>query len=246
MEELTRVRLELPLVLPEIDDPNDPCIGRLIGLLQGRPGVERVHVKTPEGAPPLLCLHYDPAAITVGRLREVVCAVGAQLTDKFAHYVGNTPAPLHARGARTFAERLRQVPGVLEAEVSPSGRIRVEYERSSVSQTQLADLVSSFGTSLSESGTTSVTSVPRSMNDASHGKHEHEHEHEYGKEHKHKHEDGKEGDHAGHDHAHGGIFGEHTELIFAIAAGIFVLAGWLVERSRPLRTSSRAASRSIP
>lgn len=232
MEALTQVRLELPLVLPEVDNPHDPCIDRLIGLLQGRPGVERVHVETPEGAPPLLCLHYDPAAITVGRLREVVCAVGAQLTNKFAHYVGNTPAPLHARGARTFAERLRQVPGVLEAEVSPSGRIRIEYERSNVSQRQLEELVRSFGTELPEPATGPVAPTSGQIPASARGKHEHgkenEHEHEHGKEHKHEH--GKEGDHAGHDHAHGGIFGEHTELIFAVAAGAFVLAGWLVER----------------
>jgi Cd2+/Zn2+-exporting ATPase len=231
MQELTRVRLELPLVLPEIDDPHDPCIARLIALLEGRPGVERVHVKTLEGSPPLLCLHYDPRTITVGRLREVVGAVGAQLTDKFAHYVGNTPTPLHARGARTFAERLRQIPGVLEAEVSPSGKIRVEYERSNVSHAQLAGLVRSFGTGLSESGTATSAPAPGRKHDAGHGKHEHEHEHGKEHEHEHEHEHEKEGDHGGHDHAHGGIFGAHTELIFAAAAGLFVLAGWLVERS---------------
>lgn len=36
---------------------------------------------------------------------------------------------------------------------------------------------------------------------------------------------------AGHDaHAHGGMFGEQTELIFAGLAGVFLLAGWLLER----------------
>jgi len=59
MEKTEKVRLELPLVLPEVDDPSDPCIERLVGLLKGRPGLEHVHMKTPEGELPSLCLHYD-------------------------------------------------------------------------------------------------------------------------------------------------------------------------------------------
>lgn len=46
----------------------------------------------------------------------------------------------------------------------------------------------------------------------------------------HKHSQG-EGDHAEHDHAHGGIFGEKSELIFALLAGALVLTGWLLARS---------------
>lgn len=53
-----------------------------------------------------------------------------------------------------------------------------------------------------------------------------EHKHGYWQDH-----GGKTDDHAGHDHAHGGIFGERSELIFAALAGVMVLAGWLVERS---------------
>lgn len=34
MANLERVRLELPLVLPEVDDPEDPCVGRLINALR--------------------------------------------------------------------------------------------------------------------------------------------------------------------------------------------------------------------
>jgi Cd2+/Zn2+-exporting ATPase len=227
MDDLTRVRLELPLVLPEVDDPRDPCIGRLIGLLQGRPGVEHVHVKEAAGLPPLLCLHYDPTSITVGRLREVVCAVGAQLTDKFAHYVGDTRAPLHARAARTLAERLRQTSGVLEADVAPSGRVRVEYERAVISQRQLEDLIRSSRSELP--GSINEAPAPGGRHDVGEAAHKHGNEHSHG--HGKGSDDHADHEHAGHEHSHGGIFGEHTELIFAVMAGVFVLVGWLVERS---------------
>ncbi len=244
MKRSERVRLELPLVLPEVDQAHDPCVGRLIGLLTGRPGVEHVHIKTQEGSPPLLCLHYDPALITVSRLRELVSAVGAQLTEKFAHFVGCAPVPLHARSARLFSQRLRQVPGVLEAEVSASGRIRIEYERAAVARTKLEDLVRALGAELTgesaairkavPGGPSARGATPRNEHDHAHvpeSKHDHEHDsgHDGHADHNHAHQE--KGAHAGHDHAHGGIFGEHTELIFALIAGLFVLAGWLVDRA---------------
>ncbi|AXA94150.1 heavy metal translocating P-type ATPase [Massilia sp. YMA4] len=228
MSKTERVRLELPLILPQVDDPADPCIDRLVGLLQGRPGVEKVHVKTPGGAPPLLCLHYDPGVITVARLRELVDAIGAQLTERFAHYVGRAPAPLHARHARSFADQLRAIPGVLEAEVSTAGCIRVEYERTAVPPGSLEERIRAVGATFTPEKSPDPASprddrADRHMHSgATHADHRHEPNHE--------HDEDKAG-HAGHDHAHGGIFGEHTELIFAGLAGVFLLAGWLVERS---------------
>jgi Cd2+/Zn2+-exporting ATPase len=246
MEQSERVRLELPLILPEVDDAHDPCIGRLVSLLTGRPGVEHVHVKTEEGSSPLLCLHYDPSVITVSRLRELVSAVGAQLSEKFAHYVGCAPTPLHSRSARLFSQRLRQVPGVLEAEVSASGRIRIEYERATVVRTRLEDLISSLGTELTDANSAAkhdhdhgrghksgVERIGDRGHDRDHAGHA-GHDHAHGQKgahagHKHAHDD--KGGHAGHTHAHGGVFGEHTELIFALIAGVCVLAGWLLDRA---------------
>jgi Cd2+/Zn2+-exporting ATPase len=50
------------------------------------------------------------------------------------------------------------------------------------------------------------------------------------------HDDGEhghdeEGAHDDGEHAHGGIFGEKTELAFVALSGLFLLAGWLTERS---------------
>lgn len=215
-----RIRLDLPLVLPDVQDANDACVRRLIDLLQGRPGVERVHMKTPDAAPPLLCLHYDPDAISVGRLRELVQAAGAELTSTYAHLLGRTAAPMHARAARHVADKLRHMPGVIEAEVAPSGRVRIEYERSRVAQGQLEE-------ALGPVGFTAASAEPPAHARAEASDHEHD-EHEG-----HAHEAHGKDDHAGHgdEHGHGGIFGEHTELIFAVLAGVCVLAGWLLERT---------------
>ena len=45
----------------------------------------------------------------------------------------------------------------------------------------------------------------------------------------HEHHDHDEGGEAGgHDHAHGGVFGERTELIFAVGSGVALATGWLI------------------
>jgi Cd2+/Zn2+-exporting ATPase len=63
-----------------------------------------------------------------------------------------------------------------------------------------------------------------------HQEHQHddqsEHDHGDSKDHVHAH-GATDKEHAGHDHDHGGIFGEKSELIFALLAGAFMLAGWL-------------------
>lgn len=255
-----KIRLELPLVLPDVDNPDDRCVDRLIQALSGREGLDRVHLKQLESGEQVLCLHYDSTRITVTRLRELVQSVGAELTDKYGHYVTRTGAPLHARSARLFSNRLRSVPGVLEADVSASGAIRVEYEKAAIAPADLARTIQSIGGTLIEQpehgghpgqaslaspvGATSYAAtggvrpapaaelVPEPISSdavhapeaSSHDAHAHK-DHDHGD---HAHAHGDEGDgHAGHGHDHGGIFGEKSELIFAVLAGVFVLAGWL-------------------
>lgn len=253
-----KLRLDLPLVLPGVDDAEDRCVGRLTEALSGRPGIEEAHVVGGDGDSPQLCVHYNPNEITFGRVRELVQSVGAQLASRYAHLVFRSNGPLHARSARRVANGLRNVPGVLEADVAASGALRIEYDRSKVSEQTLLHIATSLG--LAGHATLDKPSArpaavepaidkpahrhnhvePEARADGKSG-HDHDHDHDHekhdgkdsdntAKEHAdHDHADG-EGDHAGHDHAHGGIFGEKSELIFALLAGALALAGWLIGR----------------
>src|SRR3546814_7104050 len=56
-----QVKLDIPLLLPEVDSDADRCVARLISDLEGREGVDKVHVvRTSDGTPPQLCIHYRP------------------------------------------------------------------------------------------------------------------------------------------------------------------------------------------
>lgn len=269
MSESVKLRLDLPLVLPDVADANDSCVTRLLDTLSGRPGLIEAHVAGRESGSPQLCIHYDPATLSLTRVRELANSVGAEITSRFAHLVLRTGAPLHARGARGAADSLRGIPGVVEAEVGVSGAVRIEYDRSVLSEDVLLARAAAFGVrglasarvaaaapAFKEPGTHVDPAQPVSVV-SGHAGGDRGHDHAgKGKDHHndhnrdanpvqaeqvrldtanrdhagHDHAEGK-GDHAGHDHSHGGPLGEKSELIFAVLAGMLLLAGWLIERA---------------
>lgn len=227
-----KLRLDLPLVLPGVDDPEDRCVGRLTEALSGRPGIEEAHVIDADTGTPQLCVHFNPGEITFGRVRELVESVGAQLSARYAHLVFRSSSPMHAREARRVAEGLRSIAGVLEADVAASGALRIEYDRSTVSEQALLDAITSLGVEKQARGQAKPEAGAdgKASHDHDHDKHADEHDDKAANAHVgHDHADG-ENDHAGHDHAHGGLFGEKSELIFALLAGALLLIGWLVGR----------------
>lgn len=258
----SKTRLNLPLILPDVPDASDHCVARLIAILSGRPGIDEAHLVDTDSAEPILCVHFDPNIITLARVRDLVNSTGAQITSKYAHLFMRASVPLHARSAQTFAETLRCIPGVLEADVSPFGAIRIEFDRTAVVEKTLIEKASKLGAvappvvsivagdihelersggggrvaKVQERGVADVVTaeVPVPQAELAHiregGEHAHEdHAHAKGAHDEHAHGD-EAGGHAGHDHAHGGPFGEQSELIFAILAGVMLAAGWLVGR----------------
>ena len=203
-EPTTRLRLDLPLLLPDADDR---CVGRLIAALSGRPGISEAHVARDADAPQL-CIHYDPAQINIGRVRELVHAAGAEISERFGHLVVRADAALHARAARSVADGLRSIPGVLEADVAASGAVRIEYDRQKVSAQVLLEHAATLGLKAPDAAPADAAKAD------DHAGHDHAK---------------AAGDHAGHSHA-GGPFGEMTELVFSGTAGALLGVGWLLER----------------
>jgi Cd2+/Zn2+-exporting ATPase len=197
-----RIQLDLPILLPDVPDAKDACVDRLTTSLQGRAGIDRVHVAPAEnGTPDRLCVHYDPETISLSRIRQMAKSLGSEITDQYGHLVWGVEGISHPRRARTIARRLRRIEGVVEAAASASERLRVEFDRSQTSETALRDALQSMGVRV-RGDVIDVQEVET--------KEERRHEEE-------AHD---------HDHDHGGIFGEQTELIFAILSGICVVAGF--------------------
>lgn len=132
-----KLRLDIPILLPDVPDSADSCVTRLIGELEGRAGVESVHVR-PQSASgrAQLCIHYDAETLPLSRIRELVTSAGANVTERYGHLAGEIDVT-HQRRARSIAEKLEALPGVLEAAASAAGTVRIEFDRTLVSEESL-------------------------------------------------------------------------------------------------------------
>ncbi len=219
-----KLRVDVPIVLPGLPDADDACIARLTSDLESRDGVQEAHVVAASGDDPAqLCVHYDATVIPLSRIRELVASAGAKISERFGHVLWRVDGIGHARRARTVSERLRAIDGVLEAEASAAGLVRVELDRSRSSEQAIRDALS--GMSVTEtagrpigaparSGQTSTTS-----DDGKHAGHDH---------------DGDErGSEEGHDHSGSRLFGANTELIFSLASGGLLGIGIAITKLAP-------------
>ena len=223
------LRLDLPVLLPDAPDARDACAARLVDELAVIAGVERAHVVPAEGGRPAqLCLHYAPDAVALPRLRRAAERAGAQITERYGHVLWEADGLTHQRRARTVTDRLRQRTGVVEAEANATGPIRIEFDREATTEADLRRALSDLGVTVAQEPAEVAALDDRSEHD--HAEHDHAgHIHGPGEGHTPAPEDHSDHDHApgAHGgHSHGGIFGERTELIFAVLSGVCVGAGW--------------------
>ena len=124
-----KLRLDLPVLLPEVPDSRDACVDRLESLITRHPGVTEVHLVEQDGRGHALCMHYDSETLTLAQVERLARAAGAEVTERYGHAV----LPIRAVGAEDAAVRIEKsllgIDGVLNASVSlPAQRARVEFE----------------------------------------------------------------------------------------------------------------------
>ncbi|TXF89278.1 heavy metal translocating P-type ATPase [Neolewinella aurantiaca] len=203
---MSKLELDLPVLLPQIPDERDQCVTRLLAALNAEAGIEKAHIK--EGTPAEVCIHYNPEQLALSKVKAIARRAGADITSRYRHLLIDVTGIRHQRHARQLGEQIGKTPGILEAVVSGAGVARIEYDSTLTDENTVRAAIAD--TDLQMGGT-----VKRDE----HAGHDHG-PGEHGKE---KHSGGD-----GHNHDHGGIFGENTELYFAIASGVFWLVGLIL------------------
>lgn len=126
---MKNVRIELPILLPEIPDSRDACVRRLQELLNQRRGITRTHV-VEDGGTALLCLHYNPDVITLGTVEQLAQAAGAEVRERYGHRVWPLRAVAAEDTGRRIEATLLAIEGVLAASANLAAQVvRVEFER---------------------------------------------------------------------------------------------------------------------
>jgi len=162
-----RLKLDLGILLPDAPGEANACVGRLVNDLTGRDGIGEAHVVPASGGHPAqLCIHYDPAVTSLARVREIAQGAGARLTQRFGHVLWNAEGLSNERRGRTVTDLLARLPGVMEADASAAGPIRVEFDRTATSEAALRGALAGMGV------------LPKA--DPGHDGHEHEHSGPFG------------------------------------------------------------------
>lgn len=186
---MKKLQIKIPVLLPNVPDEKDHCIDKLISKLQVEKGIEKIHIsyKNDEGIP-LLCFHYHPTIISISHIESLAKQAGANLTDTVGHKLFEVSGIRHTRHAKQIEKALLNYNGILEASVSNTGFIRIEYEIKTIDETTIVNLIKNQKLSI-------TTSIKHDQNNINKSKK-------------------KE------------VFGAKTELIFAVACGVFLGLGF--------------------
>ena len=143
---MNKISIELPVLLPKILDKKDVCVQRIIALLVGRAGIDKVHIK--EGEPAEICIHYQPDIISLKQVKKIAKQSGAEITERYQHRLLDVKGIRHQRHARSIEDSLQSAKGVVEAIVSATGVIRLEWDSQKVKEQEVYEVVRKLGLSL--------------------------------------------------------------------------------------------------
>lgn len=213
---MKKIKIDLGVLLPQVPNERDECVTRIIKAMSSVKGIDKVHIVPETGVSKAqLCFHYDPGEISLEKVQRLAAYAGAEITQRYGHLSIGVNGIRHVRHARMIELSLKDTKGILFVSASAAGWITIEFDHHEITPQKIF-------TKLRKLELTVVSPDLKSIP---------VHKHIHGKEEKqkegtaHKHEDH---DHAAgeHDHVHGGIFGEKTELIFAIICGVLLATGF--------------------
>jgi Cd2+/Zn2+-exporting ATPase len=202
---MTKMKLDLSVLLPEVPDIRDACVKRLEQMLTPIRGVQRVHVVEGDASirDAKICLHYESSVVSLAEIERQARAAGAAVTQKFGHVL----LTLRAIGSEDLGQRIERAlvatPGVISASVNlPAQKALVEFDRSQTDAEKVKGLLREMGY------------AERSVAKPQHvkvGCCDHGDEHE-------------------HDHAPTSFLRRNKELAWSLAAGLILGGTFLAER----------------
>lgn len=139
------IELEIPLLLPGIEDERDECLTRLESSLQNRKGILRAHLER-DKSPVDLCLHYDPNLLSLPEVKRIAERAGAQIANRFHHATIPIEGMDCSDCSMAIEHSVGRMEGVLSASVNyAAGKMWVEYDNRSVNRAAIEKRVQAMG-----------------------------------------------------------------------------------------------------
>lgn len=139
------IELEIPLLLPGVEDEKDECLKRLEDSLRGQKGIARAHLKL-EKKPVNLCLHYDPNVLPLPHVKRLAERAGAQIVNRY-HHLSIPIEGMDCSDCSLVVEHsIGRMAGVLGVSVNYAAeKMWVEYDNHAINRTTIEKRVRSLG-----------------------------------------------------------------------------------------------------
>lgn len=148
----SEVELDIELFLPAVKDEADTCIVRFQRQLEGIRGISQAHVSRRDGLANL-CLHYDPALVSLETIQGQAARLGAELSDRYRHDAFAIEGMDCSDCTAAIEHAVRRLDGVLAASVSYVGQqLRVEYDVTEVRRSEIIRRVEGMGYAVPRNG----------------------------------------------------------------------------------------------
>jgi Cd2+/Zn2+-exporting ATPase len=157
------VELQIPILLPGVEDEQDRCLARLETALSAQKGILRSHLEN-DKHPLDLCLHYDPNLLSLADVRRLAENAGAQIVNRFHHSLIPIEGMDCSDCALVVEHSIGRLDGVLAVNVNyATQQMWVEYDRQLTSQTAIEKRVRSLGYSIPMEGLQNWLQVNREL-----------------------------------------------------------------------------------
>ncbi len=139
------IDLEIPLIMPGVENDKDECLNRLETSFQSYKGIIRAHVER-DKSPVDLCIHYDPNLLTLSDVKRLAERAGAQIINRF-HHESIAVEGMDCSDCVTVIEHsVGRMDGVLSVNVNyPAEKMWVEYDNQKANRAAIEKRVRSLG-----------------------------------------------------------------------------------------------------
>ncbi len=139
------LEIEIPVLLPEVDNEHDQCLTRLERSLLDHKEITNAHIKSDDGII-LLCVHYDRTLISIEEIQQIARKAGANISGRYKHVLIPIEAMDCSDCALTIEHSLSHIDGVISASVSYPGQlISVEYDSQQTSRKAIERRIRQLG-----------------------------------------------------------------------------------------------------
>ena len=147
------LQLKIPQLIPGLTSNQDGCLERLEADLKKQKKLQSAHIKR-ELDPPVLCLHYDPAQISLSEAQQIAERAGTKIASRYHHETHRLEGLDCSDCALVIEHSLQRMEGILGARVSYVDQtLQIEYDARQTSRLAVRRRVKQLGYQIPLTGT---------------------------------------------------------------------------------------------